>query len=45
MAYDRTMKAVHIRAVVCQSTNRGKGGVLHVNITDSKSGILVLYVL
>ena len=35
----------HIRATVRQATNRVKVGVLHVNSTDSKSGIIFLDVL
>ena len=45
MAYARTVKAGHVLEAVRQSTDRGKGGVLQVNSTDSKSGILVLDVL
>ena len=45
MAYDRTVNAGHIWVAVRQATNWGKGGVLHVNSTDSKSRILVLDVL
>ena len=45
MAYVRTVKVVHLRSEVRQATDRGKGGVLHVNSTDSKSGMLVLDVL
>ena len=45
MAYDRKVNAVHIWAAVCQSTNRGKGGLLHVNSTDPKLGMLFLDVL
>ena len=45
MAYNRTVKARHLRSAVRQATNRGKGGVLHVNSTDSKSVRLTLDVL
>ena len=45
MAYNRTLNSVHIQAVVRQSTNRGRVGVLHVNNTDPKSGMLILNVL
>ena len=40
--YDRTVKAGHLRAAVRQATNWGRGGVLHVNSMDSKSGMIVL---
>ena len=36
MACYRKVKAVHIQAAFRQATNRGKGGVLHINITDPK---------
>ena len=45
MAYDRKVKAGHIRAAVRQATDRGKGGVLSVNSTDSRTGKLVIEVL
>ena len=45
MAYDRKVNAGHIQAAVSQATERGKGGVLSVNITDSKTGKLVIEVL
>ena len=45
MAYDRKVKAGHIRAAVRQATDRGKGGVLSVKITNSKTGKLVIEVL
>ena len=45
MASGRKVKAGHIRAAVRQSTNRGKGGVLHVNITEPKTWKLVIEVL
>ena len=45
MAYARTVEDGHVRASVHQAPDRGKGGVLHVNSTDSKSGMLVLDVL
>ena len=45
MAYDRKVKAGHIRAAVRQATERGKGGVLSVNSTDAKSRKLVIEVL
>ena len=42
MSYDSKLKAGHIQAAVHQATDRGNGGVLHVNSTDPKSGIFVL---
>ena len=42
MAYNRKVKARHIRAAVLQATDRGKGGVLSVNSTDSNTGKLVI---
>ena len=45
MAYDKKVKAGHIRAAVLQANDRGKGGVLHVNSTYPKTGKLVLEVL
>ena len=45
MAYARTVKAGHVQAAVRQAINQGKGGVLQVNSTDSKSGMIVLDVL
>ena len=45
MDYYRTVKAGHLQASVRQDTDWGKGGVLHVNSTDSKSGMLVLDIL
>ena len=45
MAYERTVKAGHIRAAVRQATNQGERGVLHVNSMDTKSVMLVLDVL
>ena len=45
MAYDRNMKAGHIRAALHQATNRGKVGLLNINSTESKSGMLVLDIL
>ena len=45
MTYDRKVNAGHIRAAVSQATERDKGGVLSVNITDSKTGKLVIEVL
>ena len=44
-AYDQIVKDGHIQAVARQATDRGKGGVLHVNITYSKSGMIILDVL
>ena len=45
MAYDRKVKAGHIRVAVRQATDRGKGGVLSVNSRDEKSGKRVIEVL
>ena len=45
MAYNRKVKARHIRAAVRQATDHGKGGVLSVNSTDSRKGKLVIEVL
>ena len=45
MAYNRKLKAGHIRSAVRQATDRGKRRVLHVNSTDPKTGILVLDLL
>ena len=45
MAYDRKVKAGHIRAAVRQATDHGKGGVLNVNSTNSRTGKLVIEVL
>ena len=45
MAYDRKVNAGHIRAEVCQATDHGMGGILSVNITDSKTRELVIEVL
>ena len=45
MTYNRKVKAGHIRAAVRQATNLEKGGVLHANSTDPKTGIIVLDVL
>ena len=45
MAYDRTVKTVQLLATVRQATDQGKLGLLHVNIPESKSGMIVLYVL
>ena len=42
MAYDRKVKAGHIRAALRQATDRGKGGVLSVNSTDARTGKLVI---
>ena len=45
MAYDREVKAGLIRVEFHQATDQGKVGVLHVNSTEPKSGILFLDVL
>ena len=45
MACDREVKAGHIWAAVRHATDRRKGGVLHVNSTDPKTGRPVLEVL
>ena len=45
MAYDRKVKAGHIQEAVHQATDRGKGGLLSVNSTDSKTGKLLIEVL
>ena len=42
MVYERTVKSGHLRVAVRQAIDQGKGGVLHINSMDSKSGRLVL---
>ena len=45
MSYDRKVKVGHIRAAVRQTTDCGKGGVLHINSTDHKTGKILIEVL